>query len=572
MRSTERPTQLKGGRDRFAPLALAPLFVTGAWLGLVPDRVAFTASQWATVAHVAVGVLALPLLARWGVRHVRQFRRVVAGGARAGLRWGLVATTLLVAATGVVALWAGQGTRLGDLHLWSALLPALALALHLAAEGRRVTALLVTASLAVAVAVPMVARKSIRGEPVMPRTPVPDGRLRPLAAFDEAAWCGECHTRNYEEWSRSVHARSLTLPVVRQQFEEAVHRLGQGGPDGADSDLTHVNGQEPSGVCVRCHLPVTYFGNDPRSVLTAPTPTRDGVTCSFCHTLRPPGRRLGPSTSGGYEMERFQPAPETVRRYLGQNADNLLARTVGNLLLRWRPEMHRRDYHSPLLDRSDACVLCHGALPDTTFTSWSTSPFAPSVTCQDCHMVTRVTGRPVREPGAHVPWGDVRPQHRSHLFLGGNVRAMLEGQDEAGARAEHELARRSLRIQVDGVERSGTRLVARVTVANEGIGHLFPGMETVQRYAWVQVRVLDARGTALADSGAPDGRSLETHPAVFFRAEHDRRVIRDTTIPPRGQRTVSLTLDVPSGEPARVEAMLFNSFDEEPIVRAERPL
>ncbi len=568
----EKPAGSKVGRDRLALFALVPLFVTGAWLALVPDRIAFSATQWATLAHVAIGVVSLPVLVRWGVRHAQRFRRVAAGGLRSGLRWGLVATTLLVAATGVVALWAGQGTRLGDLHLRAALLPAIALALHLAIEGRRVTALLVTASLLGAVAVPMVARVSIPGAPVWPRSPAPDGRLRPVAAFDEAAWCGECHTRNYAEWSRSVHARSLTLPVVRQQFEEAIHRLGRGGPDGVDTDLAQVGGREPTGVCVRCHLPVTYFGNDPQPVLAAPSPTRDGVTCSFCHTLRRPPRLPGAGMSGEYEMERFQPAPETVRRYLGQNADGAVARTIGNLLLRWRPEMHRHDYHSPVLDRSEACVLCHGALVDTTFTSWQRSTFSPSVTCQDCHMAAHVTGGPVREPGAHVPWGDVRPQHRSHLFLGGNVRAMREGRDDAGARAEHELARRSLRITIDGVERSGQRLVARVTVASEGIGHLFPGMETVQRYAWVQVRVLDARGGSLADSGAPDGSSLETHPAVFFRVEHDRRVVRDTTIPPRGHRTVSLTLDIPSGEPARVEALLFNSFDQDPIVRTDRAL
>lgn len=558
--------------DRFVLGALALLFASGTWLAIVPDRVAFATTQGVVIVHVLVGILSLPLLAPWGVRHFRRFRRVAAGGPRLGLRWALVAVTLLASATGIVALWVGQGTRLGNLHLRVAMLPALALALHLLLERRRALALLVTGMLASAAAISSTARWVIPSEAVWPRSPPLDGRLRALSGFDSAAWCGECHTQNYAEWSRSVHARSLALPVVREQFVDAIRRLGRGGPEGADTDIAQFGGNDPSGACVRCHLPVTYFGDDPRPALTAPAPTRDGITCSFCHTLRRAPISVGTSTRASYVMPKYQPAPESVRRYLGQGADSRFARSLGNLLIRWRPEMHRRDYHTPLMDRSEICQTCHGALPDTTYASWQDSTYAPSVTCQDCHMATRVTGRPVREPGAHVPWGDVRAQHRSHLFLGGNVRAMRQGQDDDGARREHDLAAHSLRIEIDAVDRAAARVTVRVTVANDGIGHLFPGMETVQRYAWVQLRVLDAQGATLVDSGPPDESSLASHPAVFFRAERDRHVLRDTTIPPRGSRTISLSVTVPAGEPSRAEALLYNSFDSDPIVRTVRAL
>jgi histidinol-phosphate/aromatic aminotransferase/cobyric acid decarboxylase-like protein len=60
--------------------------------------------------------------------------------------------------------------------------------------------------------------------------------------------------------------------------------------------------------------------------------------------------------------------------------------------------------------------------------------------------------------------------------------------------------------------------------------------------------------------------------AATIRAERDRHVLRDTTIPPRGSRTISLSVTVPAGEPSRVEALLYNSFDSDPIVRTVRAL
>jgi hypothetical protein len=330
------------------------------------------------------------------------------------------------------------------------------------------------------------------------------------------------------------------------------------------------------------------------------------VTCSFCHTLR--GIKAHPEAdqmarefiakmhrgelrledSISPDMFRLAPlyvsAPETVRRYLGQGAANPVARAIGDYLIRWRPAVHRRDYHSPFLDTSQACQGCHGVsfdapeTPHKTYPDWAASDYnakdpTARVECQDCHMVREMTGRPVREPDRLVPWGPVRAQRRSHLFLGGNAAANMLFEDPDIAALQRELARRALVMTLDSATVENHRVRARVTLTNERIGHAFPAMETVQRFAFVRVAAFDSNGTVIVESPKPSSELTDDSgsPVLFrFIDQRTLRIHRYTTVPARESRSYEAFVDLPSGAPpvARVEARLGHNFDPEPFLVA----
>jgi hypothetical protein len=281
-------------------------------------------------------------------------------------------------------------------------------------------------------------------------------------------------------------------------------------------------------------------------------------------------------------------APETVRRYIGQGAANPAARVIGDYLIRWRPAVHRSDYHSPFLNTSQVCQGCHGVsfdapeTPHKTYPDWEASPYntkdpSARVECQDCHMVREMTGGPVREPDRLVPWGPVRAQRRSHLFLGGNARANTLFQDADVAVRQRDLARRALRMTLDSATVENDRVRARVTVSNERIGHAFPAMETVQRFAFVRVAAFDSNGRLIVESPTPTAELTDdTGSPVLFRFVDQRslRIYRDTTVPARQSRSYEAFVDLPAGAPpvARVEAWLGHNFDPEPFLVAAVPL
>jgi hypothetical protein len=192
-------------------------------------------------------------------------------------------------------------------------------------------------------------------------------------------------------------------------------------------------------------------------------------------------------------------------------------------------------------------------------------------------MVRELTGQPVREPDRLVPWGPVRAQRRSHFFLGGNARANLLFEDPDLAALQRDLARRALALTVDAVAVEHPRVRARVTLRNERVGHGFPGMETVQRFAFVRLAAFDARGALIAESPMPQPELSDDSgsPVVFrFVDQHTLRIDRDTTVPAGESRSYDAFVDLPPGAPpvARIEARLGHNFDPEPFVVAARSL
>jgi hypothetical protein len=277
----------------------------------------------------------------------------------------------------------------------------------------------------------------------------------------------------------------------------------------------------------------------------------------------------------------FVSAPETVRRYLFQGSKSILARRVANWLIRWRPAVHARDYHAPVLDDSRACLPCHSLgidsadVPHMTYYGWEHSRFstgdaATTVSCQDCHMVRHVTGEPVSEAAPRVPWGPVRRGARSHLLLGGNVLASAHLHDDDLARQQHELNLGALSVSVARVTRRGDVLDVTVSVRSERVGHYFPALETQNRYGWVALAALDAGGNVVASTPPPrDSQDFGCASPLIMASVDDPKPDNQRLVAPGRSRELTGHLTVPAGATvAKIVADLHVFVDASPIVTA----
>jgi hypothetical protein len=466
-------------------------------------------------------------------------------------------------------------------------------------SARKLAAVAVIGLLAVATGGSAAARRWLPQAPAEAAIPEFAYTTRSESLYEPAANCGECHVQDYEDWKRSVHARTLELEAVRESMERS--------PDLLEENLAHVghiisDRERPIsaalvfGACGSCHAPTSFYGDGKPSLLHATGVTAEGTGCSFCHTLRevrqdrnaPSPGALDPqalSSADIFAMMSRAPfyvsAPETVRRYLFQGSSNAFARRIANYLIRWRPEVHSRDYHSPVLDDSRACLACHSLgidsadVPHMTYFGWEHSPFATgdpktTVTCQDCHMARHMTGEPVNESATMVPWGPVRPGARSHLFLGGNVKASLDLADEGLARQQHEFNARAASLSVLRLHRMGDVLDVTVSVHSELVGHYFPALETKLRYGWVELKALDAAGNVLASTPPPkDSEDFGCASPLIMASVDDPKPDNKRLVGPRASREfVGHVALPPSAAVAKVVAELHEFVDPSPIATA----
>lgn len=350
--------------------------------------------------------------------------------------------------------------------------------------------------------------------------------LAAAAPFADSTRCMACHngivTAAGEDVSIGSDWRSSMMAnAARDPYWQAAVRRETTDHAAASAAIQNE--------CSACHMPMMryeaksagrmgeVFAHLP--VGAVPTPAAalaaDGVSCTLCH-------RISPSSEDGFNAG-FTIDPSGA--VFGSAAvDRGRVRVMQSATMLTPTEsMH--------LQSSAVCASCHtlythaldrngrdaGTLPEQVpFLEWRHSSFRGRQSCASCHM-------PLVK-NELVPFSSVVPLPRArfarHQFRGGNffmarllnrhrtnlgVNALPQELTSSAQRTIEHLATETAALEVDRVTREGGRLTADLVVTSFA-GHKLPTAYPSRR-AWLHVRVLDAAGAVVFESGRfnPDG-------------------------------------------------------------------
>lgn len=363
--------------------------------------------------------------------------------------------------------------------------------------------------------------------------------------FPSAKQCAACHPRQYEEWSRSMHAYAQQSPVFEAFNLTLVERTS--GTIGT--------------FCTRCHTNVgTALGeNGSRRNIHRSRLALEGVTCVTCHRQN----RSQYKSSGRVHLRPGRLQTECMY--------GPFENTVGETELGTHPSAHR-----PYIKSSQFCGECHdvtspqGVRLEEAFSEWQNSPAAKSGnTCQQCHMGP-IAGLPMAEDQrplgraariAGVDPSEIPLRHLSdHTFAGPDYSLLpdtefpykLDWMYECDYRDEENLTphqretlaelRRRNRAQLKAADAkryellhhaaklnletprcapAGSVIHLRAEVTSLVSGHSFPTGFTAERQVWVSVIVRDPDGRVVFASGNLDGnRDLRDQHSHAVMAGH----------------------------------------------------
>lgn len=369
----------------------------------------------------------------------------------------------------------------------------------------------------------------------------------PADLFQTAETCMVCHNNLVtpsgdhvsfgSDWRATMMANSARDPY----WQAAVRREIMDHPESR---------AEIEDECSICHMPMSTFAaraagghgeifahlpigaaDGPASALAA-----DGVSCAVCHQIRPDRLGTPESFTGGYVIDTARRDGE--REIFGPFAVDRGRTTLMRSATGFVPT------EASHLRTSEPCATCHtlyttalgpkgqtiGRLPEQMpYLEWRHSAYRDQQTCQGCHM----PAVPEPVPMAGV-LGQPREGVRRHVFRGGNffmLRMLNRFRDELGvvatpqemeqsiARTVEHLQSASARLELAAPRRTAGQLAFDVAVRNLA-GHKLPSAYPSRR-VWLHIRVWDASGRVLFESGAVDasgriaGNDNDVDPARF---------------------------------------------------------
>ena len=365
--------------------------------------------------------------------------------------------------------------------------------------------------------------------------------------FPSARTCEGCHPKQYEEWSRSMHAYAMRSPVFDAFVRTVAARTS--GTIGT--------------FCTRCHTAVgVALGEDGMTRLEDRSPlSQEGVSCVVCHRR---GHAQG-RVSGAVAVE---PGGLMDGCMYGPFDD-----AGGD------PEGRHAAAGSGHIRTSGFCGGCHdvtnaaGLRLEEAFSEWRNSPAARNgVTCQQCHMgpepgvPTHPSQRPLGYaadlPGTGTEGLKLRPLS-SHSFTGPDYSMLPADQfphrldwlrDHAGgelteyqrdtrdelvtrnvealgkSRSERvRLLKNAAKLTVHPPTAHGRKVKLRVDVTSLFAGHNFPTGFSEERQAWVELFVRDDAGRVVFASGDFDEhgdlRDRHSHDVLAGHAPLDRQLL-----------------------------------------------
>jgi nitrate/TMAO reductase-like tetraheme cytochrome c subunit len=203
--------------------------------------------------------------------------------------------------------------------------------------------------------------------------------------YPSARVCGECHPKQFEEWSISSHAYAAVSPMFNK-FEQRINDLARG-------TLAYF--------CVRCHASVGTSLGERRDIAwwNRSGAAQEGITCVTCH-------RVGEAYAKSNGARRITPG-DISEPVFGPFDTTGVLKAISNaqlykiLVSSDQPDrpgyirIHQQAIQSTMIKQSELCVTCHqvqvhaGIKLETVWEEYRASPaFKEGTTCQDCHMST----------------------------------------------------------------------------------------------------------------------------------------------------------------------------------------
>ncbi|HEU4618339.1 MAG TPA: hypothetical protein VFV10_09875 [Gammaproteobacteria bacterium] len=428
------------------------------------------------------------------------------------------------------------------------------------------------------------------------------GRARDLPAshfFQTSDHCIACHSNLHSaagedvsigyNWRATIMANSSRDPYWQAGVRRAV--------------IDHPTAQAAiEDTCSTCHMPMArfeaaaqgaqgkVFANLAPAAGAASNPFAiDGVSCTVCHQIQPENFGQHASFDGGFVLDKTTPIGE--RHIFGPNPVDAGRQSVMRSAAAFEPD------ESSHVQRSELCATCHtlytealdeageriGQLPEQMpYLEWRNSRYRDAQSCQSCHMPL-VAG----EMRAASVLGEPRSHFSQHVFRGGNAfvlglinshRGELEAAalpqelDAEIARTVEFLGTETARVSVQSPRRQGGRLAFDVDVENLS-GHKFPTAYPSRR-AWLHVKVSDAAGTTLFESGAleadgsvagndndADGGRFEPH-YDEIRSADQVQIYEPIMVDPEGRVTTDLLAAV---RYAKDNRLLPKGFDKSKV-------
>ncbi len=213
--------------------------------------------------------------------------------------------------------------------------------------------------------------------------------LEELIARYDSSSCKDCHEEIYEQWQRSMHARSIfgrmgrTSATMITTIEKGLSRWPYSGVKGPDDvRLRHLMG------CAKCHLPQLAQANDKvaQELVEAfyawyedddeeaeAKLKKLNIGCLVCHNLKA-------------ITHKWVDGPPDPRAVYGLKAGP------------HEDEAHPLVKKSPIMEESILCGQCHGLGPNLEFDNptqcatlygsylFAYVPEGGHDTCQECHM------------------------------------------------------------------------------------------------------------------------------------------------------------------------------------------